>query len=264
MRKTLASEGVAGLYKGVASPLAGQMVFRATLFGAFGAAKRWLSGDGARPLTDADYFKAGAMTGFVAAFAEGPIDFYKSQIQVQAVRARADPSYVPPYTTVSACVRATLAASGVRGPFQGLGVTLARNTPANAIYLGSFEAIKDRAAARAGVAKTDLPALTVVGAAGVGGLLYWLAIFPVDVIKSAIQSDSILPGERRFKGPLHAASALWAEGGVARFYRGFAPCLLRAVPANGVMLLTVDKVTGMLNKPKEGVVAPAALLEGRR
>ncbi len=265
MRKTLASEGVAGLYKGVTSPLAGQMVFRATLFGAFGAAKRWLSGDGARPLTDVDYFKAGAMTGFVAAFAEGPIDFYKSQIQVQAVRARADPAYVPPYTTVGACVRATLAASGVRGPFQGLGVTLARNTPANAIYLGSFEALKDRAAARSGCAKTDLPALTVVGAAGVGGLLYWLAIFPVDVIKSAIQSDSILPGERRFRGPLHAARALWAEGGAARFYRGFAPCLLRAVPANGVMLLTVDKVTGLLNRPKEEAVpAAAALLEGRR
>lgn len=248
MRKTLASEGVAGLYKGVASPLAGQMVFRATLFGAFGAAKRWLSGDGARPLSDADYFKAGAMTGFVAAFAEGPIDFYKSQIQVQAVRARADPAYVPPYTTVSQCVAATLRASGLRGPFQGLGVTLARNTPANAIYLGSFEALKDRASAATGVAKADLPALTVVGAAGIGGLLYWLAIFPVDVVKSAIQSDAITPADRRFKGPLDAARALWAEGGLARFYRGFSPCLMRAVPANGVMLLTVDKVTTLLNR----------------
>ena len=42
---------------------------------------------------------------------------------------------------------------------------------------------------------------------------------------------------------------LWGEGGVRRFYRGFTPCLMRAMPANGVMLLTVDTVTGMLNKP---------------
>lgn len=118
VRKTLAWEGVGGLYKGVASPLAGQMVFRATLFGAFGEAKRALSGNGARPLTDAQYFQAGAITGAVAAFAEGPIDFYKSQIQVQTVRARADPAYVAPYTTVGACVKATLAQSGMRGPFQ--------------------------------------------------------------------------------------------------------------------------------------------------
>jgi solute carrier family 25 carnitine/acylcarnitine transporter 20/29 len=46
--------------QGVTSPLAGQMFFRATLFGAFGAAKRWLSTnpDGTiRPLTTADFYK---------------------------------------------------------------------------------------------------------------------------------------------------------------------------------------------------------------
>ena len=89
MRKTLQWEGPAGLYKvrpsmhaerasrgiacmydstkgkcllqGVASPLAGQMFFRATLFGAFGAAKRWLSKnpDGTtRPLTTLDFYTA--------------------------------------------------------------------------------------------------------------------------------------------------------------------------------------------------------------
>ncbi len=39
---------------------------------------------------------------------------------------------------------------------------------------------------------------------------------------------------------------LWAEGGIGRFYRGFTPCILRAAPANGVMLLTVEKVQGLL------------------
>ena len=39
---------------------------------------------------------------------------------------------------------------------------------------------------------------------------------------------------------------LWAEGGVTRFFKGWTPCLLRAFPANGIMLLTVDKVSYML------------------
>ena len=127
VRKTLQWEGVAGLYKGVISPLAGQMFFRATLFSAFGAAKRWLgSGTGPdgspvqRPLVSIDYFKAGAMTGAAAAFVESPIDFYKSQIQVQMVRAKADPTYkgecepprpTPPMCTVvcgCVCCRALL------------------------------------------------------------------------------------------------------------------------------------------------------------
>jgi hypothetical protein len=102
--------------------------------------------------------------------------------------------------------------------------------------------IKNRAAKSLQCAPADLPAPAIVGAAGAGGLLYWLAIFPVDVVKSAVMADSIIPAERRYAGPAAAARALWAEGGVSRFYRGFTPCLLRAVPANGVMLLTVDKV----------------------
>ena len=40
---------------------------------------------------------------------------------------------------------------------------------------------------------------------------------------------------------------LYQEGGIGRFYRGFTPCIVRAMPANGVMLLTVEKVTGLLN-----------------
>lgn len=77
-------EGVTGLYKGVAAPLAGQMFFRATLFSALGSSKRWLSTDAEgnrRDLTMLDCYKAGAMAGGAAAFFEGPIDFYKSQVR---------------------------------------------------------------------------------------------------------------------------------------------------------------------------------------
>lgn len=41
---------------------------------------------------------------------------------------------------------------------------------------------------------------------------------------------------------------LMADGGPSRFYRGFTPCLARAMPANGVMLYTVDKVSAILSK----------------
>jgi solute carrier family 25 (mitochondrial carnitine/acylcarnitine transporter), member 20/29 len=82
-RKTIKWEGVAGLYKGVSAPLAGQMFFRAGLFSALGSSKRFLSTDAQgqrRMLTTLDYYKAGAMAGGAAAFFEGPIDFYKSQV----------------------------------------------------------------------------------------------------------------------------------------------------------------------------------------
>ena len=37
-----------------------------------------------------------------------------------------------------------------------------------------------------------------MAAGGTGGILYWLAIFPVDVIKSAMMTDSIDPATRKY------------------------------------------------------------------
>eukprot|EP00894_Picocystis_sp_ML_P002436 jgi/Pico_ML_1/52953/g3584.t1 len=88
---------LAGTTGGIAVTLVGhpfdtlKMLFRATLFGAYGKAKEYLQAHNGGSLSVSDYYKAGAMTGFAAAFTEGPIDFYKSQIQVQIVRSKADP-----------------------------------------------------------------------------------------------------------------------------------------------------------------------------
>lgn len=101
---------------------------------------------------------------------------------------------------------------------------------------------------RVAQSNADLPAWTVLSSAALGGIAYWLAIFPVDCIKSAMQTDSIVPSERKYRSIVSTAGALWREGGIRRFYRGFTPCLIRAAPANGAMLFTVDKVTHLLNK----------------
>lgn len=249
-KKTVKMEGMAGLYKGVMSPLAGQMFFRASLFGAFGESKRWLgtNADGSpRALQPLDFYKAGAITGFVAAFSEGPIDFYKSQIQVQVIRQQQNPNYKAPYTTVLNCVRATIKESGFKGPFQGLSATIVRNTPANAVYLGNFEMMKAAYCRTYKCEPKDIPGHVVLTAAGLGGLSYWLVIFPVDCVKSAMQTDNIMRSQRKYTDFITTTKLLWGEGGISRFYKGFTPCIIRSMPANGVMLLTVEKVTGLLN-----------------
>lgn len=60
------------------------------------------------------------------------------------------------YTTVPQTVRATIEHNGFRGPFQGLATTIVRNTPANSIYLGSFEVLKKRAAESYGCTQQEL------------------------------------------------------------------------------------------------------------
>lgn len=55
--------------------------------------------------------QAGAMTGFVAAFTEGPIDFFKSQIQVQILRSKTNPDYKRECRAVTRCWK-----GGARAP----------------------------------------------------------------------------------------------------------------------------------------------------
>lgn len=76
--------------------------------------------------------------------------------------------------------------------------------------------------------------------------MYWCAIYPVDVIKSAMMTDSLQRGQRQYPNMAAAARLLWAEGGLGRFYKGFAPCIIRAAPANAAMLYTVDTVNNLL------------------
>jgi hypothetical protein len=74
------------------------------------------------------------------------------------------------------------------GHLQGLFTTMVRNVPANAVYLGTFEVLKNRAATYKQISVPELPAGYVLGSAALGGILYWCTIYPVDVCKSAIMT----------------------------------------------------------------------------
>lgn len=190
------------------SPLAGQMFFRASLFSAFGASQRWLgtNADGTpRKLSTADFYKAGAMTGFAAAFTEGPIDFYKSQIQVQIIKAKTNANYVPQFNGIWDVVKKSIKTNGIRGPYQGLAPTILRNVPGNSAYLGSFQVMKQYMAGRMECKPSELPSYVILSAAGIGGLMYWTLTYPMDVVKSALMSDSINKTERLHPNMITAA-----------------------------------------------------------
>lgn len=55
----------------------------------------------------------------------------------------------------------------------------------------------------------DLPAWAVLSSAALGGIAYWLAIFPVDVIKSSMQTDNIIASQRKYPSILSAAKVRW-------------------------------------------------------
>ncbi|QDZ24926.1 mitochondrial carrier protein [Chloropicon primus] len=245
-KQTVSKEGVRGLYKGMSSPLAGQMAFRASLFTAFAQSKKFLAGQQEGGLTQPQFFIAGGMTGAVISFTEGPVDFYKSQMQVQAIKAAENPGTLKQPSMVET-VRSSIRHNGIRGPFQGVGATMLRNIPANAVYLGSFEYFKSLTCEKYSCKPSDLSVPALFSMGGLAGSLYWALLFPADVVKSRMQSDSIVKSERTYKTIPGTIKSLYRQGGIKVFYRGFLPCMMRSTPANGIMLMTVDKVRNYID-----------------
>jgi len=123
---------------------------------------------------------------------------------------------------------------------------LLRNGPAGSVHLGTFDLLRNHFAKQQGVPVSGLASHYNLFAGGVGGVLFWLIFFPVDVIKSSIQTDSLVKAQRKYTGVADCARQLYADGGWRRFYRGFTPCMMRAVPANAVMMWTVASITDMI------------------
>lgn len=239
--KTLRWEGIGGLYKGVGSPIVGQMFFRATLFSSYYQFSNMLADKEhpGRRLNHRDYFIAGSMTGCVASLAESPIDLFKTKMQIQIIRSKSGGTIQ--YRNVFHAGYVIAKHHGIRGVFQGLPATCLRDTPAFGIYFGFYELFKDAMTPEGGNVN-DLAAWQVFTAGGGAGFLFWFLTYPTDVIKSTMQSDELEKSQRKFNGIIDCARKLYInEGGIGRFFRGFTPCLLRSIPANATMLYVLEK-----------------------
>lgn len=69
---------------------------------------------------------------------------------------------------------------------------------------------------------------------------FWIVAFPTDVIKNRIMSQEDSRPLKYETITKCAKSIYLNEGGYRAFYRGFAPCLLRAFPTNASALFIFD------------------------
>jgi solute carrier family 25 carnitine/acylcarnitine transporter 20/29 len=85
---------------------------------------------------------------------------------------------------------------------------------------------------------------------GVAGIVTWASIFPLDVIKTRVQTQTfvscpdtspLLSGEQQLQhsthrrcGAVHVAKQTYREGGVSVFFRGLTVCSVRAFIVNAV------------------------------
>jgi len=142
------------------------------------------------------------------------------------------------------CVQKIVSAHGIKGLYKGSVPTVWRDSVAFGIYFSMYEWIT-RQLFRSNQVESGLNMSQVLFSGGIAGITLWLATFPIDMIKTKIQADSMQ--KPIFKGMYDCFAKTYQAGGLKSFYKGLSPCLLRAVPANGATFLAYETASELLN-----------------
>ncbi|KAK4685020.1 hypothetical protein P7C73_g5137, partial [Tremellales sp. Uapishka_1] len=217
LKVTVRNEGVLALYKGMASPLLGIAAVNSLLFTAYGASRRLVSPY--PDLTVAQVSLAGSMAGAANAILASPVEMFKIKMQGQFGGATDK--------RLGRVVGDMWKEFGLRdGIMRGYWI------PAYAGFYAGYETSKRFFTRR--FSPDPLPIWAVLTSGGVGGVCYWLACYPLDVVKSRVQLAATPPTRG---GWLHGGyiarelNAIVKEGGISALFRGITPSLIRAVPA---------------------------------
>jgi len=242
LRSVLASEGLVGLYAGVSAPLLAVVPAYAVTFWSFDVASKAIrSMNGVdragsdrlqnQPLSIGQTAAAGGFSGMPVALFLGPLEKVKCEFQINPTK----------YRSLGDCLRQS-SQRGVSHVMRGTGLTMMRDVPGNAAffatYIGMRQILSDMEGNNSN--KPSMGATLVAG--GLAGMANWVVAIPMDTIKSRWQVAP--PGT--YKSPVEVLSRLVEREGPRALFRGLAPALVRAVPANAAGLLGVETARSLL------------------
>lgn len=226
IKKTLANEGPFGFYKGTLTPLLGVGACVSVQFSVNEFMKRHFDKKlNGQPMTILDYFYCGAVAGFANGFLTSPIEHIRIRLQSQT---GVNKVYNGPFD----CAKKIYDRNGIRGIYKGLGPTLIRESVGLGIYFATYEALIARELKLdTKLTRNDIPAWKLCMFGGLSGYTLWIGIYPIDVIKSKLQTDGIKNG--KYNNAMAVAKDVLRTQGIKGLYKGFMPTILRAAPANG-------------------------------
>lgn len=237
-KKILQKEQIRGLYKGMASPIAGVAPVYALCFFAFSVGKKLQQKSDDHILTPGELFLSGALAGLSTTVILSPGERIKCLLQVQDANPTASGvKYAGPID----CCKQLYKQGGIRNIYVGTVATACRDIPASGVYFMVYEYLRARFA---GDGNPDqLSPFKTIMAGGTAGILNWLVAIPSDVLKSRQQTAP--PGT--YSGFLDVFRKTLASDGIHGLYKGAAPVLLRAFPANAACFLGFECMMKLLN-----------------
>ncbi|XP_036817107.1 mitochondrial glutamate carrier 1 [Oncorhynchus mykiss] len=223
--KTIRSEGYFGMYRGSAVNLTLVTPEKAIKLAANDFFRQYLSKDGQK-LTLVKEMLAGCGAGTCQVIVTTPMEMLKIQLQdagrIEAQRKLMPETVVPGTAptkspTAMQLTRELLKEKGIAGLYKGLGATLLRDVPFSIIYFPLFANLNDL-----GKRGAEGPAPFYVSflAGCLAGSTAAVAVNPVDVIKTRIQSMNRGSTEETYSGVTDCISKIMKNEGPSAFLKG--------------------------------------------
>ncbi|EJU05998.1 mitochondrial carrier [Dacryopinax primogenitus] len=185
---------------------------------------------------------AGGVAGAVSRTCTAPFDRLKIYLitrKVDNVGSWMIPTRSHGVTVIANAMRGIYLESGLLGFWIGNGLNVVKIFPESAIKFLSYEASKRMFARYWDHVddSRDISGISRFMAGGIGGITSQLAIYPIETVKTQLQSTSggqirtmLAPTMRR----------MWADGGVRAYYRGLAAGLIGVFPYSAIDMSTFE------------------------
>ncbi|XP_037085822.1 mitochondrial basic amino acids transporter-like [Pollicipes pollicipes] len=243
LHSILVKEGTRGLYRGLTSPMFGVAAVNALTFGIQGNVRRLM----ADPDCLSAQCRAGMIAGGCQAIVVSPMELVKSQLQVQSDTTGMGRRF---FRSPWDCCRQLYASTGWRGLMRGYWITVAREVPAFGLYFGTYELLTT---GLVGDQRKSLSHMLLAG--GMAGVASWVFTYPIDVVKTRIQTDG-MAGIQLYSGYINCVHHTFQREGWRGFVRGVNSASIRAFPTNAVTLAVVSVILE-LNQERRRAAATA-------
>ncbi|XP_028840064.1 mitochondrial ornithine transporter 1-like [Denticeps clupeoides] len=188
--KTYRQDGLWGLYQGTTPALLANATENAVLFACYGSCQQIICSifalDGVSKLSDLQNAAAGSLASVFSSMVLCPTELVKCRMQaLHEMRALGKTSLACRVSTWSV-VKSIVQQDGLAGLFQGMTSTWLREVPGYFFFFGGYEICRTLLTP-AGQSKDEMDATRLLVSGGFGGAFFWLAVYPIDSVKSRIQ-----------------------------------------------------------------------------
>ncbi|KAI5373441.1 hypothetical protein J4E82_007846 [Alternaria postmessia] len=243
-------ENAGTLVRGATAPILTYGALNALLFMTYNRTLSLLNDSPASPQNFSKVFLAGATGGLASFVVSAPTELVKCRAQVATSAT----------TTSWSVARDVWKAEGIRGLYYGGGITSVRDAVGYGFYFWSYELSKQ---AWSSPDDSDREtAMKVLLCGGLAGVITWASIFPLDVIKTRVQTQvlhapvqhgeqsSLLGAEtpRTRLSSVEIARQAYRTEGAGVFFRGLGICSIRAFVVNAVQWAVYEWMMKMLQQ----------------